>query len=130
MYQSSCCSTSLLTIGITELLDFNHPDKYEMASISFMLKIGIFLTAGEGGDFFSCISWSLEASLSLTVYILFSFFPLGCCLFLIDLSEFFTYFRSESIGGICIVNIFSHIGACLFIFLVTSLHQQKFLILM
>lgn len=85
MYQSSCCSTSLLTIGITELLDFNHPDKYEMASISFMLKIGIFLTAGEGGDFFSCISWSLEASLSLTVYILFSFFPLGCCLFLIDL---------------------------------------------
>lgn len=52
IYQSSRCSTSLLIVGITELLDFNHSDKCEMVWISFMLIIGIFLTAGEGGDFF------------------------------------------------------------------------------
>lgn len=55
IYQGSCCSTSLLSLGITKLLDFNPCDKCEMVSVSFEIIIGVSLNAGEAGDLFICL---------------------------------------------------------------------------
>lgn len=55
IYQSFCCSTSLLNLGIAKLLDFNPCDKCEMVSVSFEIIIGVSLNAGEAGDLFICL---------------------------------------------------------------------------
>lgn len=54
IYQGSCCSTSVLSLGITQLLDFSPCDKREMVSVSLEIIIGVSLNGGEVGDLFIC----------------------------------------------------------------------------
>lgn len=83
IYQSSCCSTSLLTFGITKLYNFSHSDKCEMASISFVILIDFSLITGEAEDLFICLLVFRGFSFISCLYPLL-IFPL-CCLFLSDL---------------------------------------------
>lgn len=81
IYQSSC-SPSLLTLGITKLLDFSPSDNYKMVSVIFVVLIGISLLAGVVGNL--CLLVFRGFSFINCLYPLL-IFPLGCCLFHIDL---------------------------------------------
>lgn len=91
--QSSCSSTCLLTFGITKRLHFSHSGKCKVVSISFVIIIGISLITNEIEVLFIYLLVFQGSSFISCVYPLLTF-PLGCCLFLIDL--YFPLFRDTN----------------------------------